>query len=122
MTPSRTRPGRRRCAWPRATSSGRTMRSWTSGRRSFLASRTGPMVRVAGAVQRSTCLSTDLPDHTSFGPPLSDLTFLDWPFFDAAHRAHAAALGTWCTTRLTAADDHGDVDTRCRGLVTALGN
>jgi acyl-CoA dehydrogenase len=52
---------------------------------------------------------------------VSDLTFLDWPFFDAPHRAHAAALGAWCTTRHTAADDHGDVDSRCRGLVAALG-
>ena len=53
---------------------------------------------------------------------MSDRTFLDWPFFDAPHRAHAEALEAWCSARLAAADDHGDVDARCRELVGALGS
>ena len=52
---------------------------------------------------------------------MSDRTFLDWPFFDPPHRAHAEALEAWCAARLTASDDHGDVDARCRELVRALG-
>jgi alkylation response protein AidB-like acyl-CoA dehydrogenase len=53
---------------------------------------------------------------------LPDRTFLDWPFFDAPHRAHAETLEAWCSTGLTLAGDHDDVDARCRELVGALGS
>ena len=46
--------------------------------------------------------------------------FLDWPFFDAAHRALAADAESWSKEHL----DHlarDDVDSACRHLVTALG-
>ena len=53
---------------------------------------------------------------------MPDRTFLDWPFFDAPHRAHAETLEAWCSTGLTLAGDHDDVDARCRELVGALGS
>lgn len=53
---------------------------------------------------------------------MPDRTFLDWPFFDAPHRAHAEAIEAWCSTQLTMAGDHHDVDARCRELVGALGS
>ncbi len=45
---------------------------------------------------------------------------LDWPFFDASHRAFAAALGAWAAAN-TGAMDHDDVDATCRAYVRALG-
>ena len=46
--------------------------------------------------------------------------FLDWPFFDDAHRRLARELDAWATAEI--ADDHGvDVDAHCRELVAALG-
>ena len=50
---------------------------------------------------------------------MSDVTFLDWPFFEARHRELAGALEAWCAAHLPV--DHGDVDAACRGLVAALG-
>jgi len=50
---------------------------------------------------------------------MSDVTFLDWPFFEPGHRALAAALDAWCVGNLPV--DHGDVDAACRGLVASLG-
>lgn len=50
---------------------------------------------------------------------MSDKSFLDWPFFEARHRALAAALEDWCVAHLPV--DHGDVDAACRGLVAMLG-
>ncbi|GAB1478396.1 acyl-CoA dehydrogenase family protein [Paracoccaceae bacterium] len=50
---------------------------------------------------------------------MSDLSFLDWPFFEDRHRALAAGLEAWCAQHLPV--DHGDVDAACRGLVAALG-
>ena len=51
---------------------------------------------------------------------MSDLAFLDWPFFDDGHRALAAQLESWCAFNLTHA--HGpDVDSECRALVRKLG-
>ncbi len=49
---------------------------------------------------------------------------LDWPFFDARHRALGAALHAWTAAHLHHADD-ADRDTndaRCRGLVRTLGD
>jgi acyl-CoA dehydrogenase len=50
---------------------------------------------------------------------MSDMSFLDWPFFEPRHRDLAAALEAWCAANLPVS--HGDVDAACRGLVAALG-
>lgn len=50
---------------------------------------------------------------------MSDVTFLDWPFFEARHRELAAALEEWCAAHLPV--DHADVDAACRALVRMLG-
>ncbi len=50
---------------------------------------------------------------------MADTSFLEWPFFDAQHRALAAELESWSGAHLPV--DHHDVDGACRGLVTALG-
>jgi acyl-CoA dehydrogenase len=50
---------------------------------------------------------------------VNHLDHLDWPFFDAHHRALAAGLDAWAGMHL--ADQAGDVDTACRGLVAQLG-
>ena len=48
---------------------------------------------------------------------------LDWPFFDAPHRALGDALGAWAATHLHHRDDtsRADNDARCRALVAQLG-
>lgn len=51
---------------------------------------------------------------------MADQTFLDWPFFEEAHRARAAELETWAKSAL-ASVNHADVDDSCRDLVTRLG-
>jgi acyl-CoA dehydrogenase len=51
---------------------------------------------------------------------MADRTFLDWPFFDDAHRRLAADLETWCEAELS--HGHGDdIDAECRTLVRKLG-
>jgi acyl-CoA dehydrogenase len=50
---------------------------------------------------------------------MDHLDHLDWPFFDAHHRALARDLDAWAGAHLH--DQHGDVDTACRGLVAQLG-
>jgi acyl-CoA dehydrogenase len=52
---------------------------------------------------------------------MPDRTFLDWPFFDDAHRALARDLESWAAARPSAGHDRGDVDRACRELVAALG-
>jgi acyl-CoA dehydrogenase len=52
---------------------------------------------------------------------MSDKTYLDWPFFDDAHRALALNLDAWAADRLAAGDGHADVDRACRDLVATLG-
>ncbi|HEU5018498.1 MAG TPA: acyl-CoA dehydrogenase family protein, partial [Pseudolabrys sp.] len=49
-----------------------------------------------------------------------DRSFLDWPFFDARHRALAEKLDTWAAANLAEVDHH-DVDSACRKLVGQLG-
>ena len=57
-----------------------------------------------------------------------DLTYLDWPFFDPAHRALAARIDAWAPQGL-AGIEHGDpgsggraaTDAACRELVRRLG-
>ena len=51
----------------------------------------------------------------------SDRTFLDWPFFDAAHRDIADRLEGWCEANLTDAEPE-DLDLACRNLVRKLGD
>jgi acyl-CoA dehydrogenase len=57
---------------------------------------------------------------------VSDRTYLDWPFFDDAHRALARELDSWCAERLGAKDGnaaghYADVDRACHDLVALLG-
>ena len=47
--------------------------------------------------------------------------WLDWPFFDASHRAFAEDLDRFVASGVIAAIDRGDVDASCRRLVRALG-
>jgi acyl-CoA dehydrogenase len=51
---------------------------------------------------------------------MSDLSFLDWPFFDDGHREFAGALEAWATDDLVHVS-HADVDATCRDLVRRLG-
>lgn len=51
--------------------------------------------------------------------------YLEWPFFDAAHRELARATHAWATAYLAHSQhphERADVDDRCRALVRALGN
>jgi alkylation response protein AidB-like acyl-CoA dehydrogenase len=51
---------------------------------------------------------------------MSDTKYLDWPFFDARHRALAHELDAWAVANVAQA--HGaDTDAICRALVRALG-
>ncbi len=56
---------------------------------------------------------------------MADRSFLDWPFFDAAHKGLALRLDDWAAANLPAIVDapgaHDDVDATCRALVKALG-
>ncbi|RZT41732.1 acyl-CoA dehydrogenase family protein [Cupriavidus agavae] len=51
---------------------------------------------------------------------MSDKTYLDLPFFDAAHRQLERELDGWCAGHLRDVDHH-DTDTACRKLVRQLG-
>lgn len=52
---------------------------------------------------------------------MSDRSFLQWPFFDEAHRDLADRIDAWATREL--ADlDHSNVDETCKALVRALGD
>lgn len=52
---------------------------------------------------------------------MTDLSYLDWPFFEERHRKLAADLDTWSAQNV--AHVHGpDVDADCRQLVRALGD
>ncbi len=51
---------------------------------------------------------------------MSDKTYLDWPFFDDAHRRLERDLDDWAKQHI--GDSHpGDVDAACRDLVRQLG-
>jgi len=52
---------------------------------------------------------------------MSDRTYLDWPFFEPAHRDLAAQLDDWAAKHLSDSHDDGDVDETCRRLVLQLG-
>ena len=49
-----------------------------------------------------------------------DRSFLNWPFFEASHRALAGKLDTWAADNLSGIDHH-DADAACRTLVKKLG-
>jgi acyl-CoA dehydrogenase len=51
---------------------------------------------------------------------MRDSTWLDWPFFDDAHRTLAHEADAWCAQSLGDVDHH-DADAACRKLVKALG-
>ena len=51
---------------------------------------------------------------------MTDLAFLEWPFFDGQHRDFARRLDAWASEHL-AHVPHGDVDATCRMLVRKLG-
>ena len=51
---------------------------------------------------------------------MSNLNYLQWPFFEARHGDLAQALETWSKTNLGGPHIQ-DVDTECRNLVRALG-
>jgi len=50
---------------------------------------------------------------------VSDLSYLEWPFFDERHRRMKIELEAWATANVTA--HHGDLDSACRELVAKLG-
>ena len=50
---------------------------------------------------------------------MSDRTYLDWPFFDEAHRRLARELDAWAGDRFAGGGDRADVDQACRSLVAA---
>jgi acyl-CoA dehydrogenase len=52
---------------------------------------------------------------------MRDRSYLDWPFFEARHRALAASLDDWAQRHVPALIDHRDIDGSCRALVAALG-
>ncbi|MDM8165081.1 acyl-CoA dehydrogenase family protein [Roseovarius sp.] len=49
---------------------------------------------------------------------MADRSYLDWPFFEPHHKAHADALAGWCGSLEV---DHSDTDAACRKLVADLG-
>ncbi len=54
---------------------------------------------------------------------MSDRSHLDWPFFDAGHRALAQSLAEWTAGNRDALRAHpSDVDAGCRALVARLGD
>ncbi len=50
---------------------------------------------------------------------MADRSYLDWPFFEDRHRAHASGLGEWAAG--LGPLDHHDTDATCRDLVARLG-
>jgi acyl-CoA dehydrogenase len=52
---------------------------------------------------------------------MRDRSYLDWPFFDARHRALAEALDGWAARHVSLLIDRHDIDGSCRALVAMLG-
>jgi alkylation response protein AidB-like acyl-CoA dehydrogenase len=50
-----------------------------------------------------------------------DRGLLDWPFFDAGHRALVGDVDAWLATRPLDGVDHRDPDAACRALAATLG-
>jgi acyl-CoA dehydrogenase len=53
---------------------------------------------------------------------MPDRTFLEWPFFDEAHRGLAEQADAWAERELGSPQHGGDLDARTRDLVRALGD
>ena len=51
---------------------------------------------------------------------MSDISYLDWPFFEPRHRELALTLDAWAKSSVSQHHGH-DVDAECRALVRALG-
>ena len=51
---------------------------------------------------------------------MSDIRYLDWPFFEERHRVLARELEAWATQNISDKHD-SDVDAQCKALVRALG-
>ncbi|MDR2188404.1 MAG: acyl-CoA dehydrogenase family protein [Azonexus sp.] len=51
---------------------------------------------------------------------MSNMSWLEWPFFDERHAPLARQLDAWCAQTLPGMADH-DTDAACRQLVRALG-
>ncbi len=51
---------------------------------------------------------------------MRDTSFLNWPFFEARHRALAGEIESWAQAHC-AGIDHRDTDAACRALVARLG-
>ncbi|MEO1677209.1 MAG: acyl-CoA dehydrogenase family protein [Pseudomonadota bacterium] len=49
---------------------------------------------------------------------MPDRSFLDWPFFEAPHRAWADKVDAWAGAQHV---DHTDIDSACRSLVADMG-
>jgi len=52
---------------------------------------------------------------------MRDRSYLDWPFFEARHRALAEALDAWAVRHVPKLIDHRDIDGSCRALAAMLG-
>ena len=52
---------------------------------------------------------------------MTDRSYLDWPFFEARHRALAERVEAWAADHAERLAGHDDVDASCRGLVAAMG-
>ncbi len=52
---------------------------------------------------------------------MADRAFLDWPFFEPAHRTLGEELDAWCGKNIQPYHG-GDVDAECRALVRKLGD
>jgi acyl-CoA dehydrogenase len=52
---------------------------------------------------------------------MSDLAYLDWPFFEPRHRALAQGVDEWARENLSDLDHDVDADATCRTLVRKLG-
>lgn len=53
---------------------------------------------------------------------MTDLSHLEWPFFDDVHRQFAAELDRWAERSVSNALGHADIDQTCRSLVRMLGD
>ncbi|WP_424812197.1 acyl-CoA dehydrogenase family protein [Roseococcus sp. YIM B11640] len=52
---------------------------------------------------------------------MADSSFLDWPFFEARHRAFAAEVETWAVANADRLTEHHDADGSTRALARAMG-
>ena len=53
---------------------------------------------------------------------MTDLSFLDWPFFEDRHRDLASEVDAWADANVASLVDEADIDGSCRALVAAMGD